>query len=731
MGQFLNSINEVRKNYGKYDDWEQKQADRQAQKEYLAANIEIPKDKLELTQKKAETVVRASEIMDARSEDNCQNMEQLTGIISMVPVLGLTFLQEPIIKFADKQLTSNIRKQITTLKKELYRLSTNEPAYAIKKQEYLDLSKKANKISSKIRSNGSYAIMGLMFASTIGMILWGNSKQKEASRIGRYQAKQNELKDVKNFVIYTPEQIEKAKEIALTIPDEKNKNNLSKIISELQELEKDKDAYRAWLDQKDPDEIEKLKSVILTPEELEKARDDQELIVNIIKDINIKAEEYSENVENTFDTIGTLSWLIAAPAGFGINKLLKLAKTNKKVRAAVSTIIPIITPLIIQMKGTFEEKNASRIGRYQARKELLSHPERLIAFSEKDMEKASHIKAEKQKQSFFQKLGRSFSFLITYFKDKSEYNNYKKTIRAQNEKLQKAFKEIEITETQKTEAETLQKNVFTVFDEIDEMSQRYSEDVEAGAEIAKQTASTLWTLGTMAGLAALAILVSKGKFPIIKTGNKLTNMIFDSKSPVKLAINNVYNIVQKSGKPKVQEFQKSLVSGNLKTFLQKTENKEISNAVDILLMEVGKIGNESITKSMSSNNKDDLAKTFSKLLEKHLKQTPAAKWGRNMIAQSGKLWAKSKASKADIEIPKEVQEQLKMNFTYKNYNTLINTGIVASLPILGIVFAVPYAFNAWLTNIQKKAGKIGIMKAMDKIDDSKIFAPVNSKINNK
>ena len=50
--------------------------------------------------------------------------------------------------------------------------------------------------------------------------------------------------------------------------------------------------------------------------------------------------------------------------------------------------------------------------------------------------------------------------------------------------------------------------------------------------------------------------------------------------------------------------------------------------------------------------------------------------------------------------------------------------------MLGVIFAVPYAFNAWLTNIQKKAGKIGIMKAMDKIDDPRVFAsdiyPVSS-----
>lgn len=39
--------------------------------------------------------------------------------------------------------------------------------------------------------------------------------------------------------------------------------------------------------------------------------------------------------------------------------------------------------------------------------------------------------------------------------------------------------------------------------------------------------------------------------------------------------------------------------------------------------------------------------------------------------------------------------------------------------------SVPYAFNAWLTNIQKKAGKIGIMKAMEKIDDPKLFVNEN------
>ena len=53
MGQFLNSINEVRKNYTKYDEWEQKQADERAQKEY---GINVTADNKEVASK-AETII--------------------------------------------------------------------------------------------------------------------------------------------------------------------------------------------------------------------------------------------------------------------------------------------------------------------------------------------------------------------------------------------------------------------------------------------------------------------------------------------------------------------------------------------------------------------------------------------------------------------------------------------------------------------------------------------------
>ena len=722
MGQFFNSINEVRKNYTKYDDWEQVQADERAKKEYLAQNLEIPQDKIELTNKRAQTVVRATEIMDARSEDNCENMEQLTGILSSIPIFGLAFAQIPLVNFADRKLTSKIKDKMKKIDEELKGKTYADEQTKIKLKEYNKLSAKAAKISQKVQTRGPFVMLGLMLASTIGMILWSTTKQKEASRIGRYQAKQNELKGLENFVMYTPEQMEKAKEIAKKIPDEKERNSIAKMIKELKDVAKDKKAYEQWLAAKDPQEIEKLKAlnVNLSGESLQNAQEDKELIVDTVKEINIKAEEYSENLENAFDTLGTVSWLAAIPLGFGLNKLLKAFKVSPKINKLVSIAVPVITSLTISMTGTVEQKTASRIGRFKARQDIMKNPARLMYYSDEDMKKAENIKADKQKQGLFDKLGDSFSFIGKYFKDKKAYNKYKKTTQKENEKLQKAFKEIKITDAQKLEAQNLQKNVFRAFDEIDEMSQRYSEDVEAGCDIAKEVGMTAWSIGATLSLGLLGVSILKGKFPIAKIGNWLSNITFDAKSPIKKAVNNLYSVVKQQDKVTVHKFQKALVTGELKSFLEYPQNKALKDAAEPLLAELGKIGNQGLTDAVSKGDKD-ISKVYSELLKKHFKKTPVAKWTRNMISQCTKLWAKSKANKAGAEIPKEIQEQLGMNFNYKNYKTLINTGAVAGIPILGVIIGIPYTFNAWLTSIQKKAGKIGIMKAMDKIDDPRVF----------
>lgn len=724
MGQFLNSINEVRKNYNKYDAWEQAQADERAKKEYLANTLDIPKDKVDLTSAKAKAVIRATEIMDKRSEDNCENMEQLTGLIAIPPIfIASAGIPAGFQKYTNSVI-KNIQKDIQTLNNQISKSDITQETLKQLNNKKQFLIKKMNNLSRKSGIYGQLLSVPVLLALGAYITLWSTAKQKEASRIGRYQAKQDELKDIKNFVIYTPEQIKQAEEIADKIPDEKERNSFTKLISELKALKKDKKAYKEWLKEKDPDEIEKLKAMNFTPEQLKLGNEDKELIVDAVKEINIMAEEYSENVENAYDTLGTVSWLIAAPAGFLINKILKLCKTPTMINRAISIAIPTITSISLSIAGTLEQKKASRIGRYLARQDLMKNPARLMAYSEEEMQQAENIKAENQKKSFFEELVGSFSFLVKYSKDTKAYNKYKKTEQSQIEKIQKAFNQIEISDKQKKDAEKLQENVFRAFDEIDEMSQRFSEDIEAGTDIAKQVMGNLWTIGSSLALLSGITAFLKGTFPISKIANSIVNIGFKEDSEFKGKINNLYNIL-KEDKQLKHEFQRAIATGNLKYFLTKPKAEKINKAItDIMLY-------------LSPKENLGEAELPTEMLKKELKDGVIAKWVRNLINETAKVLTLKKINSQIDEFGqlqpevtnelKELKQTLKLT-GWRNYKTIIGTGATAGLPLLSIIIGVPYAFNAWLTNIQKKAGKIGIMKAMNKIDDPRIFAPTEPAI---
>lgn len=706
MSQFLDSIKTVKNNYSKYDTWEQEQADERAQKEFLAKTLDIPQDKIDLTSKKAQTVIRATEIMDRYSEDNCEDMEQATGILSALALIFTQLLGEGTGTVISDRFNKNIKKKIKDIETVLSDTNLTEDVKSLKTKELNMLNNKLLKFNKnfpmqKVIGN---TIISIFIAGSL--ILWGNSKQKEASRIGRWQAKQNELKDYRNFVLYTPEQLAKAEELAKSIPDPKERNAIVKMIKELTAVVKDKKAYEKWVASKDPNEIEKLKSLNYTPEKLKAANEDKELIVDAVKEINIKAEEYSENVENAFDTLGTLSWLIAAPAGFLINSVLKLVKVPGKYRAVISTAIPTITSLTLLTSGTIVQKEASRVGRYVARKDLTSNTARLMAYTDEDMEKAKDIKAQPVKKSVLEKVASSFTFLNQYMKDAKEYTNYRKTVWKNQEKMQQAFSQIDITETQKKEAKQLQQKVFRAFDEIDEMSQRYSEDIEAGSDIAKNIVGNIWGLGTGAAAVLLPVLFSKGKVPISRIVNTITNAGLKKESSLRIAVNSLYNELKKD-KKLMQEFQRSIISGDIGFFLQKQKAKDISVKFNNLINELG-----TITPNLQAGTTEDV-------LNKHLKNGPIAKWVRNLITESISLYTLKKSP--------ELAKTMGLTLDWKKYKTLIGTGATAGVASLGGIISVPYIFNAWLTDIQKKAGKIGIMKAMEKIDDPRVFADLEEK----
>lgn len=668
VSQFIDSIKEVKRNWKTYDAWEQNQADDAAKREYLSKKLELPTDKVALTREKTKIVLRASDMLDKRSENNCEDTERTMTTISLATAIPLFFL----------------------------------PSFLAK-------SKMSPKTIERINL-GAILVAGLI---GIGISLWGNEKQKEASRIGRFQAKQHELKDIKNFVIYTPEQIEAAKIVAKNIPDKKDDKDIFKVFEKMKQMSKDTVAYKKWLKDKinDEDELQKVLNTNFFPEQIEQGQEDKEIITNIVKDINLKAEEYSENMENAYDTMGTLSGIASIPLAYGINKFIKkISPKSGKLTRFIAMFTPVIVSLSLLFQGTTQQKKAAQVGRFKKSQEILNNPEVLMNYTDEQMKQAQHIKATKQKEGFFKGIFSDFTFFKTYLHDKNEYDNYVKTTGKENEKLFEALKQAEVSDKQLNDAKFIQDKTFMTFDKIDEMSQRYSEDTEAGSEIAKQIVGLGWSMASITGLAFLFLLGKKGHLPMHKLFKWASDLSLNKGSSIRTVTTQAHDII-KNNKLK-KEFCKAIFSKNPMQNLAKI--KELKPILETSAL-------KAVSKLPEILEKEDKTSVIKEILNKHFKQDKISKWFRNLVADITKLWAKNKimSNSKDGKLPKELEKS--MSGKYKNYKTLYNSLMVGSIPLLGMFLSVPWAFNSWLNNVQKKAGKIGIMKAMNDLDNPQLY----------
>lgn len=676
--EFLNSLRDVKSNWNKYNEWERKELDERAQKTELAKTAKPPKDKVDITDKKVKTVIRAAELMDARSEDNATNSEMLFGLLSFFTVLIPFAIFQPFI----------IRK-------------------ALKGQSTTKLN---------------IAQVATVFLAATGTILWGTHEQKKASRIGRFQARQNELKDVKNFVIYTPEQIEAAKILVKNMPDKKDEKTFLKMFAELKQMYKDQASYKKWLEEKikNPDDIEKLLKLKFSPEQLAQGDEDKEIIIDIMKEVNIKAEEYSENLENAFDTISVFSGILAIPFALAINKILKLfTKVTPTMRGVVSAAAAFLTALMVMTTGKLEQKQASRIGRHIARREILENPSRFINYSADEMKKVAHIKSDEPKKGFFSGFVDDFKFLYSYFGDKKEYQKYKQTEFKEEEKLYDALKQQNVSDKQLKEGKNFREKIFLAFDKIDEMSQRYSEDTEAATEILKQSVGLAYSLFSYAVVIGIPFLAYKGKIPTHKFLNGLSKLVLKKESNIRTLINEGSQIISAD---------KNLKKNFIKGFLDSSAKEELFKNEKIAGV-YKKLQEEFISLIFKNSGEDDAIKGIQKALQEHFKNGPIAKWMKNLMRDILKLKVKDFADKDEIGLLKNAVDTEAYKFNYQNYSTLINTVAASFIPAVAFIVTPVYAFNAWLTGIQKKAGKIGIMKAMNEIDDARVFVDLNAKTN--
>lgn len=354
---FFNSLSQVTKNRSNFKKWEDNQRNENAQREELAKRRQHTPEELQKAKELGTTIVDVIDVMDNHSENVAENVETavdpLSQIATIAGLFGLNWLafktksKKDVLGFLN--FDSNIRKteKYQELEKRVAEdlKNTNKPLGMFEritdkktirriqdselKKELTAFKKAGKKQMIKYLKGAGYA-HGLAMLGTVGLFIastiYEAKLQTDSSKIARYQARKV-LEDPKEFVNYTPEQIEAAKKELAEHPELTKKDKKSKLQSgmfkSIYNIIKDNKAYKN--DKAAREDNSQKVTRELTPEERIQAEKDQEVIQRTVRIINNEAEKNSENMEVAANVLinGTpfLGGAIGAATGWVLNKL--------------------------------------------------------------------------------------------------------------------------------------------------------------------------------------------------------------------------------------------------------------------------------------------------------------------------------------------------------------------------------------------------------------------------
>lgn len=354
---FFNSLSQVTKNRSNFKKWEDNQRNENAQREELAKKRQHTPEELQKAKEYGNTIIDVIDVMDNHSENVAENVETavdpLSQLATLAGLFGLNWLafktksKKDVLGFLN--FDSNIRKteKYQELEKRVAEdlKNTNKPLGMFEritdkktirriqdselKKELTAFKKAGKKQMIKYLKSAGYA-HGLAMLGTVGLFIastiYEAKLQTDSSKIARYQARKV-LEDPKEFVTYTPEQIEAAKKELAEHPELTKKDKKSKLQSgmfkSIYNIIKDNKAYKN--DKAAREDNSQKVTRELTPEERIQAEKDQEVIQRTVRIINNEAEKNSENMEVAANVLinGTpfLGGAIGAATGWVLNKL--------------------------------------------------------------------------------------------------------------------------------------------------------------------------------------------------------------------------------------------------------------------------------------------------------------------------------------------------------------------------------------------------------------------------
>lgn len=475
--EFFETIRQVKSNWQPYKKWEIEQQKKEKQNEELRKKYPPTQKELEHAKQYGRTVVDVINTMDQHSIDKSEDASLIIGTYGMILDAAALALFKPLNDLIGK----------------------------------IPIARLKNNTTKKLCVGLVTAFLEVEVMSTILHILKAKY-EKQASRIARYQTREKDLKDYRNFVVYNEQQIKDAEKIAKTLPEVNEQTKVRKKgfhpiddITNAQKtvkiLAKDNKNYENWKEDYLKKEVirkENFKTINPSQAELNKAEKDRDALMNTIKKIEFSSLDYLNNMVVIIATALAGMGLSAFLVGHGLNKILDKIQSKikfldknplmvKGIKGFNLSILPTFVPAILLSSTIRMLKDAARVGRFKAKQELLNNPESFVYYDEDKRKKMAKSDSEKMKpKTFFEKLMTDLKEVKNFKKDFAEYNNYMKTQHKDELKLDKALKQIDISDKQKADAIELQKKAFHSFEKMDEKAQRFNDDTEAGVDIASR-----------------------------------------------------------------------------------------------------------------------------------------------------------------------------------------------------------------------------------------------------
>jgi hypothetical protein len=739
----INTVNEVLSKRDEYDKWDSEQDNIELKRAKYLQSKQFTPEELEKIKLTGQRLVDTITIMDEKSEDVAEDIEEGTQQIT-------------------QQFVSAVSMVSTMLGFGLNGKKTMEMLSKGNLKDYYKLTTKLALFSS------IPTIIAFGLAS-----IYSSKLQLAGSTVGRKEARDS--MDVKDFIEYTPEQMKEAEKIAETLPDKKDKKKLFQGINNLNPF-----AYWGTLMQvlkekqnasTDSDKTKNIKLENLSSQEKKDIHIQQNLLNRIIKKINNKAEDYSENMETTAGVLLGSSFLIGGLVGkFASFVAKKIGKKLPLPGQAITLLSSLLAGLLTAPVTLSLQKNAARAGRFRAKQELMQDPTNFIYVDNKDIKSVQDTKIEKP--GLFKRIFKVIQVLPQTINDLFEYEKYKKTELPKIKKLNEALKQVDISEEQLKKGELHKQLTFKSFEKIDSNSQKYSEEVEATCEIAQQTGTNAWslvaTLPFLYGLYRTPNVINKvtgfiakhtdagwfkkylDKIPArageiisaYKPKGDLADLIKKHKDTAVKLLNN-QDVSDEAVKAIIKDMNDSKIFGNMGFNLESLNAKTIKPYVE------GLINNFMSTANITKQLKEGLFKYVGDL-KSEIELLPDNKAVQEFVQENNilkNIFDGNISKEKVLEVFNNIQK-IENNIPAEEFNKIgaaiiekIKTEPEKAIPLLmnnpkkllqavipqnklyavggtyiGLNILGMYMLNAYLADIQKTAGRIGTMEGIKELE---------------